>query len=408
MKRIKLLLLGLFISALSFAQVPLKHPWGVKIATDLVIDSVYESGGDTIISIDGNPFKLTDIGAGVGAVTSVGLSLPSQFTVSGSPVTATGTLTGVWGDTLANYIFAGPSSGGVAAPAFRSLVVGDMFTTLDAPLAITGTEVNKFSLSFSDASDRSTIFRFDPADGLSMRGYTGDDYTGDSGFVAVDSSVVTMAQYKGALAKSIKMDTVSSNGIAVRDDIGGRGMYYVADYSSVATSLWLSTKIYDDLHLGGRNVASNMFSPTASDHGSIVVWDSNGFATGVDSFKLEAFVPASSSAGVMLISCDTIHFSVTTVDTLLTLPEGTMIWDIQIWIETTFNGSGTNLLDVGVIGDGDQFQNDLDLAVASDMYGVANVAYRLPGSRYITCQYSDSGADASTGQAYICVHYSLH
>ena len=85
-----------------------------------------------------------------------------------------------------------------------------------------------------------------------------------------------------------------------------------------------------------------------------------------------------------------------------------MIWDIQIFIKTTFNGSGTDLLDVGIIGDGDKYENDLDLAVASNFYGLANLADRMPAARYITCQYFDSGADASAGEAYIYVHYSIH
>src|ERR1700723_140561 len=55
--------------------------------------------------------------AGTGTVTSVGLALPGIFTVSGSPVTGAGTLTGTFNTQLANLTFAGPSSGGAAAPA---------------------------------------------------------------------------------------------------------------------------------------------------------------------------------------------------------------------------------------------------------------------------------------------------
>jgi hypothetical protein len=65
-------------------------------------------------------------GAGSGTVSSVALALPvSVFVVSGSPVTTTGTLTGSFATQTANTVFAGPSSGGVATPAFRSLVSAD-------------------------------------------------------------------------------------------------------------------------------------------------------------------------------------------------------------------------------------------------------------------------------------------
>jgi hypothetical protein len=61
-----------------------------------------------------------------GTVQSVGLSLPAIFTVSGSPVTTTGTLTGTLATQSANSIWAGPVSGGASAPAFRALVGADL------------------------------------------------------------------------------------------------------------------------------------------------------------------------------------------------------------------------------------------------------------------------------------------
>lgn len=65
-------------------------------------------------------------GGGSGTVTSVGLSLPSIFSVSGSPVTTSGTLTGALATQTANTVFAGPTSGGAAAPTFRALANADL------------------------------------------------------------------------------------------------------------------------------------------------------------------------------------------------------------------------------------------------------------------------------------------
>ena len=67
---------------------------------------------------------------GTGTVTSVALSLPAIFSVSGSPVTTTGTLTGTLANQTANYIWAGPVSGGAAAPAFRAMVTDDIPATI--------------------------------------------------------------------------------------------------------------------------------------------------------------------------------------------------------------------------------------------------------------------------------------
>jgi hypothetical protein len=67
-------------------------------------------------------------GGGSGTVTSVGLSLPSFITVSGSPVTTSGTLTGTLANQTANTVFAGPTSGSSAAPTFRAIVAADLGT----------------------------------------------------------------------------------------------------------------------------------------------------------------------------------------------------------------------------------------------------------------------------------------
>ena len=66
---------------------------------------------------------------GVGTVTSVGLAAPAILSVSGSPVTGAGTLTLSLATQTANTVFAGPSSGGAAAPTFRALVADDIPTT---------------------------------------------------------------------------------------------------------------------------------------------------------------------------------------------------------------------------------------------------------------------------------------
>lgn len=68
-------------------------------------------------------------GGGSGTVTSVGLADASStpiFAVSGSPVTTTGTLTLTLGAQSANTVFAGPTTGSAAQPAFRALVAADL------------------------------------------------------------------------------------------------------------------------------------------------------------------------------------------------------------------------------------------------------------------------------------------
>lgn len=65
-------------------------------------------------------------GLGVGSVTSVALSLPNIFSVSGSPITSSGTLSATLATQSANQVFAGPTTGSAAGPAFRALVAADI------------------------------------------------------------------------------------------------------------------------------------------------------------------------------------------------------------------------------------------------------------------------------------------
>jgi hypothetical protein len=68
----------------------------------------------------------TPSGGGGGTVTSVGLSMPAEFSVTNSPVTGSGTLTVAKANQSVNTVYAGPGSGGAGAPGFRSLVAADI------------------------------------------------------------------------------------------------------------------------------------------------------------------------------------------------------------------------------------------------------------------------------------------
>jgi hypothetical protein len=62
---------------------------------------------------------------GGGSVNSVGLTMPAEFTVAGSPVSTSGTLAVSKAAVNANLVAAGPASGSAAAWTFRALVAGD-------------------------------------------------------------------------------------------------------------------------------------------------------------------------------------------------------------------------------------------------------------------------------------------
>ncbi|HLY12575.1 MAG TPA: hypothetical protein VKW04_24945 [Planctomycetota bacterium] len=68
-------------------------------------------------------------GCGTGTVTSVALTVPSIFGVSGSPVTTSGTLGVTLNSQAANLFLAGPASGAAATPTFRGIAYQDLGLT---------------------------------------------------------------------------------------------------------------------------------------------------------------------------------------------------------------------------------------------------------------------------------------
>lgn len=115
-------------------------------------NKLYQTGGSLFWN-----GSLVTTAAGVGTVTSVGLSAPAIFSVSGSPVTGAGTLTFTVATQAANTLWAGPTSGADAAPGFRTLVDADIpdAITISSANAVSWASVNKTGSSLADLVTRS-------------------------------------------------------------------------------------------------------------------------------------------------------------------------------------------------------------------------------------------------------------
>jgi hypothetical protein len=92
-----------------------------------------------------------------GTVTSVAMTVPSILSVSGSPITTSGTFAVTLANQNANLVFAGPSSGGATTPTFRSLVLADLPLKLYAestssPTNASATGTNSVSIGNGSSS----------------------------------------------------------------------------------------------------------------------------------------------------------------------------------------------------------------------------------------------------------------
>jgi hypothetical protein len=109
-------------------DAPISNPAGYHF---LCLSANAQGGGLMVYGAGGiaTPLPLSVIINGVqsswATVTSVGLSMPAEFSVAGSPVTSSGTLAATWASESANRVLASPN-GTSGTPGFRALVSGDM------------------------------------------------------------------------------------------------------------------------------------------------------------------------------------------------------------------------------------------------------------------------------------------
>lgn len=97
---------------------------GATALSDLVDVSLTNPTSGQVLKYDGTHWVNGSVTTGT--VTSVGLSMPTGFTVSNTPVTSTGTLAVSFGGTVnANRVLASPN-GSNGAPSWRALVAADI------------------------------------------------------------------------------------------------------------------------------------------------------------------------------------------------------------------------------------------------------------------------------------------
>lgn len=156
-----------------------------------------------------------EMGGGGGSVTSVALSMPAEFSVSGSPVTSSGTLTVSKANQSANQVFAGPTSGGATTPAFRALVADDIPTLTAAKVSDFDTQVRTSRLDQMAAPTASVSLNSQKIINLLDPTSAQDAATKNY----VDSAIQGMDVKQSCRAASTANVTVSNPGTAVFDGV---------------------------------------------------------------------------------------------------------------------------------------------------------------------------------------------
>lgn len=185
-----------------------------------------------LTSADWNSFN----SKGNGTVTSVGLSLPSIFTVSNSPVTSSGTLTGTLASQAQNLVLASPN-GSAGVPSFRSLVKSDLPATV-----VHNDQANGYTAGMKQTFRSNTT-----SAGLSFGGVTADPGTVAAGDLWYRPDLGKIKYYDGTTVKILATEANNISGT----------LNYLSKFTPDGTSLG-NSKIYDN----GTNIGIGTTAPS--------------------------------------------------------------------------------------------------------------------------------------------------
>ena len=165
-------------------------------------------------------------GSGTGTVTSVALTMPAIFSVAGSPIVAAGTLAVTLASQSANQVLAGPTSGGAAAPTFRTMVAADIPSSIITYAKIQNMTTARLlgrTTAGSGVVEEISVGSgltlaagvLDTAGGGSITGsgtnaylakWTGASSIGDSLYYAAGGDILTIAQAGGVMSAPLSVD----------------------------------------------------------------------------------------------------------------------------------------------------------------------------------------------------------
>ena len=239
------------------ATAPIQSSGGVTPTISITQASSTTNG--YLSSTDWNTFNNKT--SNTGTVTSVALSLPAQFSVSGSPVTTSGTLTASWASQTANYVFAAPN-GTAGTPTFRALVAADIPTLNQNTTGSAGSVASAVTFNNGGAGDASgTTFNGSAAKTISYNtvgapSTTGTNASGTWG-ISISGNAATATSATSATSATTATNQSGGTVAATTGSFSGQVTSTVATGTSPfsITSTTLNTNLNADL-LDGNHASA--------------------------------------------------------------------------------------------------------------------------------------------------------
>ena len=202
--------------------------------------------------------------------------------------------------------------------------------------------------------------------------YTDPAYSTTNGYTSLtlsDDTILMRVTDSSLNYSGIQINPISGS-MYVIDQIDARGFLYQQDYSTNGTA--------NDRWLPDYGAVKDYVDDTANN--------------------------------IMRVARGQVLYSNTSQTTIVALDAGDVVWDIQVEILTAFNGGTDNELEIGISTDSNRYESlpDVNRSAEWSSMTLGNVPDRMTGSENITFTYVDTEGDASTGQAYVYIHYTKH
>jgi hypothetical protein len=361
--------------------------------------SITNGGGSITIAATG----------GAGTVTSVGLSLPAIFSVSGSPVTGSGTLTATLATQAVNTVWAGPTTGGAAAPTFRNLVAADLPSHVHSAADVTsGTLAIARGGTGQGTAPVNGQLLIGNAGAWTLSGLTagtGISVTTGAGSITVASTGVTSVGITAGSGISVSGSPITTTGsMTVAVDINGLTATDVAlddslpiyDLSATANRKLAVNRLLGTLPLtpGGRLTLGSGNPVPSSDatgtttlyyiaylHDRIVLWDGTRWVAAT--FTEQSLAP--------ILSASTVY------DVFGYLSSGVLAIEILAWTNDTTRATGVSLQDGRYCKTGDKTRLYLgSVRTTASSQFEDSAARRLVWNHYNRAERHLYAADTST------------
>ncbi len=230
------------------------------------------------------------ISAATGSVTSVNMSVPAILSVSGGPITSSGTLAVSLANENANLIFAGPTSGGAATPTFRSIVAADIpalpNTNLQNSSVTLGTTSVALGATASSLAALNSV-------GLGVNGTTTGvmtmaNGTGGGATTTVQPSTLTTTAWTMTLPSA-----KGTNGQVLQTDGSGNTSWISAATGSV-TSVNMAVPTYMSVAGGPITSSGTLTVSYGNENANLIFAGPTGGAAGSPAFRsiVAADIPA--------------------------------------------------------------------------------------------------------------------